>query len=87
MEIENLISTKSREDLRKWLQENGKTKKSCWVLISMTPTPNRLLYLDVVEFRCQCTVQDRRKDRRSPYRMDGRQRRRMAVHERYETMD
>lgn len=49
MEIENLIPAKSREDLRTWLQENGKTKKSCWVLVSMTPTPNMVLYLDAVE--------------------------------------
>jgi uncharacterized protein YdeI (YjbR/CyaY-like superfamily) len=49
MEIENLIPAKSREDVRIWLQENGKTKKSCWVLVSMTPTPNMLLYLDAVE--------------------------------------
>jgi uncharacterized protein YdeI (YjbR/CyaY-like superfamily) len=49
MEIENLITTKSREDLRIWLQENGKTEKCCWVLVSITPTPNKLLYLDVVE--------------------------------------
>ncbi|MCL6603160.1 MAG: YdeI/OmpD-associated family protein [Paenibacillus sp.] len=49
MEIENLIPAKSREDLRVWLQENGKAKRSCWVLVSMTPTPNVLLYLDAVE--------------------------------------
>ncbi|MEC0227342.1 YdeI/OmpD-associated family protein [Paenibacillus alba] len=49
MEIENLIPAKSREDVRIWLQENGKTKKFCWVVVSMTPTPNMLLYLDVVE--------------------------------------
>ncbi|BBI33413.1 hypothetical protein KCTCHS21_28120 [Cohnella abietis] len=49
MEIENLIPANSREDVRIWLQENGKIKKSCWVLVSMTPTPNMLLYLDAVE--------------------------------------
>jgi len=49
MKIENLIPANSREDLRIWLQENGKTKKSCWVLVSMTSTPKRLLYLDAVE--------------------------------------
>jgi uncharacterized protein YdeI (YjbR/CyaY-like superfamily) len=49
MEIDNLIPAQSREDLREWLQDNGKTKKSCWVLVSMTPTPDRLLYLDAVE--------------------------------------
>ncbi|TVY03121.1 YdeI/OmpD-associated family protein [Cohnella terricola] len=49
MEINNLIPAKRREDLRFWLQENGKTEKSCWVVVCMTPTPDRLLYLDAVE--------------------------------------
>lgn len=49
MEIKNLIPVKSREELRIWLQNNGKSEKSCWVLVSMMPTPNMLLYLDVVE--------------------------------------
>ncbi|GAB6930897.1 YdeI/OmpD-associated family protein [Paenibacillus sp. JCM 10914] len=49
MEIENLITVKSREDLRVWLQKNGKTEKFCWVIVSMTPTPGTLLYLDAVE--------------------------------------
>lgn len=49
MEIENLITAKSREELRIWLQENSKTEKSCWVLVSMTPNTDTLLYLDAVE--------------------------------------
>lgn len=49
MEIENLIPVKSRDDLRKWLEENCRTEQSCWVVISMTPSPDKLLYLDVVE--------------------------------------
>jgi uncharacterized protein YdeI (YjbR/CyaY-like superfamily) len=49
MEIENLIPTKSREDLRIWLQANGTTEKCCWVLVSMKPRPDTLLYLDAVE--------------------------------------
>lgn len=49
MEIENLITVNSREDLRIWLQENGKTEKSCWVVVGMTPNPDTLLYLDAVE--------------------------------------
>ncbi|MCI1775813.1 MAG: YdeI/OmpD-associated family protein [Paenibacillus lautus] len=49
MKIEHVIPAKSREDLRIWLQNHGKTEKSCWVLVSMTPTPDMLLYLDVVE--------------------------------------
>lgn len=53
MEIKNLITVKTREDLRVWLQENSKTEKSCWVLVSMTPNPETLLYLDVVE-ECLC---------------------------------
>ncbi|MNO37904.1 hypothetical protein D3C76_279960 [compost metagenome] len=53
MEIEKLIKVKSRQDLRIWLQENCKTEQSCWVLVSMKPSPETLLYLDVVE-ECLC---------------------------------
>lgn len=53
MKIDNLITAKSREQLRIWLQENCKTEKSCWVVVSMTPTPDTLLYLDAVE-ECLC---------------------------------
>ncbi|WP_379126799.1 YdeI family protein [Paenibacillus sp. sgz500958] len=49
MEIENILTVKSREDLRIWLQENCTTEKSCWVVVSMTPDPDKLLYLDAVE--------------------------------------
>lgn len=49
MEIKNLIPVKSREELRMWLQNNGKSEHSCWVLVSMLPTPDMLLYLDAVE--------------------------------------
>ncbi|WP_213620454.1 YdeI family protein [Paenibacillus sp. J22TS3] len=49
MEIEQLIPVKSREELRFWLLENSKTEESCWVLVSMTPKPDTLLYLDAVE--------------------------------------
>ncbi|TDF89182.1 YdeI/OmpD-associated family protein [Paenibacillus piri] len=49
MEIENLITVKSREDLRVWLHEKGKTEKSCWIVVGMTPNPDTLLYLDAVE--------------------------------------
>ncbi|MBQ4899485.1 YdeI/OmpD-associated family protein [Paenibacillus sp. Marseille-P2973] len=49
MEIENLIPAKSREGLRNWLLEHSKAAKSCWVSVSMSPTPDKLLYLDAVE--------------------------------------
>ncbi|MRN54970.1 YdeI/OmpD-associated family protein [Paenibacillus monticola] len=49
MEIENQIPVKTREDLRTWLQENSKTEKFCWVIVSVTPKPDTLLYLDAVE--------------------------------------
>lgn len=54
MEIEKLITVKSREDLRVWLQENCKTEKFCWVVVSMTPNPDTLLYLDAVEESLCC---------------------------------
>ncbi|MFX3631395.1 MAG: YdeI family protein [Candidatus Pristimantibacillus sp.] len=43
------ITVKSREDLRIWLQENCRTEKSCWVVVSLTPNSDTLLYLDAVE--------------------------------------
>lgn len=49
MEIGDLIRVKSRGNLRTWLQENCKTEKYCWVMVSMTPAPDTLLYLDAVE--------------------------------------
>lgn len=47
--MDNLIPAKSREEFRSWLQDNSKTAKSCWVSVSMFPTPDKLLYLDAVE--------------------------------------
>jgi uncharacterized protein YdeI (YjbR/CyaY-like superfamily) len=49
MEMDNLIAAKTRADLREWLLENSKTEKFCWVVVSMTPSPDTLLYLDAVE--------------------------------------
>jgi uncharacterized protein YdeI (YjbR/CyaY-like superfamily) len=49
MEIEHVIPAKTREDFRIWLQDHSETEKSCWVLVSMTRTPDMLLYLDAVE--------------------------------------
>ncbi|MBM6384019.1 MAG: YdeI/OmpD-associated family protein [Paenibacillus sp.] len=49
MEIQNLLSVNSREDLRSWLQTHCRTETSCWVIVSMTPRPGTLFYLDVVE--------------------------------------
>lgn len=49
MEIENLLKTKTREELRAWLEENSTTEKCCWVIVSVTERPGVLLYLDAVE--------------------------------------
>lgn len=48
-----LTEVKTREDLRRWLEENHATEKCCWVCVSMKPSPDTLLYLDVVE-ECLC---------------------------------
>ena len=53
MEITNLISAATPEQLRAWLQEHGRTDKFVWVEVTMTPKPGKLLYLDAVE-QCLC---------------------------------
>jgi len=53
MEIQNVLSLSSREDLRSWLQTHCRTETSCWVVVSMKPKADTLLYLDVVE-ECLC---------------------------------
>lgn len=49
MEIENLLPAKSREELRVWLEQNSTVERSCWVIVSMSPNPETVLYLDAVE--------------------------------------
>ncbi|WP_211085731.1 YdeI/OmpD-associated family protein [Paenibacillus xylanexedens] len=49
MEHVHCIPVTSRDELRNWLQTHGKVEKSCWVMISLKPVPDTLLYLDVVE--------------------------------------
>src|SRR5690606_13601563 len=49
MEDVKVIPVKTRDELRTWLQNNCHTERSCWVLVSMTPSPDRVLYLDAVE--------------------------------------
>ncbi|MFF2890368.1 YdeI family protein [Paenibacillus sp. NPDC057967] len=49
MEMENLITVASRAELRTWLEEHARTEACCWVIVSMTPNEDTLLYLDAVE--------------------------------------
>ncbi|WP_144235633.1 YdeI/OmpD-associated family protein [Planomicrobium okeanokoites] len=49
MEIENLISVQTREELRAWLEEHSRTEKFCWVLLGNADQADRLQYLDAVE--------------------------------------
>ena len=49
MEIDNLLSIRNRKELRNWLQENCMTEKSCWIIVSIKPEPNKIQYLDAVE--------------------------------------
>ncbi|WP_127534041.1 YdeI/OmpD-associated family protein [Paenibacillus kobensis] len=49
MEIENLISVRSSEELRDWLLNHSGTEPFCWVIVSMSQKPDTLLYLDAVE--------------------------------------
>ncbi len=47
--MDNLLPDASIETLRLWLAEHGRSEKSCWVVVSLTPKPDTLLYLDAVE--------------------------------------
>ncbi|MDF2802469.1 MAG: thymidylate synthase [Anaerocolumna sp.] len=49
MEINNLLSVNTREGLRAWLQDNCNIEKCCWAVVSITPQPDRIMYLDAVE--------------------------------------
>lgn len=49
MEIENLLSVHTREELRAWLEEYSQTEKFCWVLLGNADQADRLQYLDAVE--------------------------------------
>lgn len=47
--MENLLNVTTREALRNWLKSNCTTEKCCWVIVSISPKPDTLLYLDAVE--------------------------------------
>lgn len=49
MEPENLIRTKTRQELRNWLEKNSTTEKFCWVAVSTKEQPGVIQYLDAVE--------------------------------------
>ena len=51
MEVTNLLTFTSRQQLREWLEHNHLTVKSCWVACnrSKTPRPDTLPYIDIVE--------------------------------------
>lgn len=49
MEIENLLSVTTRQELREWLEEHSTTEKCCWVVVSVSERPGVVQYLDAVE--------------------------------------
>ncbi|WP_317912536.1 YdeI/OmpD-associated family protein [Carnobacterium maltaromaticum] len=49
MEIDKLLTFKKREELREWLLANSTTEKYCWVIVTIKPKLDTLLYLDAVE--------------------------------------
>ncbi|PLS37006.1 thymidylate synthase [Carnobacterium maltaromaticum] len=49
MEIDKLLTFKKREELREWLLANSTAEKYCWVIVTIKPKLDTLLYLDVVE--------------------------------------
>lgn len=48
-DMENILNITTREELRSWLQANCNIEKCCWVVVSVTPQPDTLLYLDAIE--------------------------------------
>ncbi|UEL49845.1 YdeI/OmpD-associated family protein [Terrisporobacter hibernicus] len=51
MEVTNLLDIKNRDELRKWLDENHKIEKECWVIVKRGKPKNDEVfwYLDAVE--------------------------------------
>lgn len=49
MEIDNMLSARSRKELRQWLEKNSASAKFCWVLIETKERPEGIPYLDAVE--------------------------------------
>ena len=51
MEVTNLLTFTSREQLRKWFMKNHLTEKCCWVACNRSKAmkPDTLPYLDIVE--------------------------------------
>lgn len=49
MEIDNLLSVTTRQELRAWLEEHSTTENYCWVVVSVTERPGVVRYLDAVE--------------------------------------
>ncbi len=49
MEMTNILTIKTRSDLRAWLSEYREIKKECWAATSVKEQAGVLRYLDVVE--------------------------------------
>ena len=51
MEVTNLLTFTSREQLREWFMKNHLTEKCCWVVCNRSKAmkPDTLPYLDIVE--------------------------------------
>ena len=51
MEVTNLLTFTSREQLREWFMKNHLTEKCCWVACNRSKAmkPDTLPYLDIVE--------------------------------------
>lgn len=51
MEVTQILSFSDRSELRKWLRDNHRIEKECWVVsyVSHKPQWNALKYVDIVE--------------------------------------
>lgn len=49
MEIDSILQVKNRKELRNWLKDNCESMRYCWIIVSIKPETDKILYLDAVE--------------------------------------
>ncbi len=49
MKEKNILKIKSRDELRSWFNFNAQKEDECWIIVSIKPENEKILYLDAVE--------------------------------------